>query len=1089
MQYVSSAVRGMFGVGCVLVCGCSLPGAGGGDVAAPVALRVENMENPEGLDAAAPRLSWKLLAGGGRRGIVQHAYQIRVSDSLATLDDGTLWDSGRVVSDAQFNLRYAGRALESSQRCYWKVRVWTDEQGAPSAWSQPARWLTGVMRPVDWKAAWIGPNRITRPDYDLMGAQWIWNGFAETLADSEAGNSFYYASFDAPQDVADRTMIMALTADDQYEVHINGELAAKCWGHLNEWKWMRFIAVTRYLKPGANVIAVRVQNAERGPTALLMVIRDGKESILRTDGSWQAVRNNGKEWFKPEAAASDGLKPVKIAGPVGCAPWGAIVRRFETASPAFEKRFTVADKPVDKAVLHISGLGFYEASLNGMRIGSKVLDPNPTRYDKRVLYSTYDLTEQIRCGENRMEVLLGHGWYDLRSVSVWNFDNAPWRDFPRMIAQLELYYADGATQMIGTDGSWRHVNSPVGYDCIREGMVVGRTHPDAPDFDTQPVMAEVVPAPAGRVVASSLPATVVSQKLRPKSVTKLGEHHWIVDFGQNIAGWVDLKVRGQERGDKITLLYGERLKADGTLHNQTISAHFRYPASAALVSDGFFQKDHLFCDGSDGWVRYPHFVYHGFQYVEITGMKRRPDAGSIVASVVQTDFKSAGSFRCSNDLLNRLQHAALWAYIGNFTNGFPTDCPHREKNGWTGDASLAAEMGVYNFDNTAAYAKWIFDMMDEQRADGNVAAIVPTSGWGYQWGNGPAWDSALLIIPWMLYIYRGDVQILEDSYDRMKLYVDYMTGRSRDHLVAHGLGDWIPAKSKVPAEVTSSGYFYLDAMIVARSAEILGRQEDAQNYAALAGRIKEAFNKKFYQGDGIYSIGTQTALACALHQGIAERDKIVPTQRALAELVETKDNCVPDFGILGSKYIFRALSDAGRSDLAYAMLNQTERPSFGKWIVEDGATTLWEDWDEGASRNHIMFGDFSAWMYQYLGGIRLSDAVCAVAQRVDPAKVAFKEFIIAPEPVEGLTWVNAAHDSPYGEIRSRWRVKNGRFVLDISVPVNTVATVYLPVEPGSPGIRSAVPEVASERNRAAFRVGSGCYTFTVLNFSTRLRGP
>jgi alpha-L-rhamnosidase len=1082
MQFVGRAVRGLLCVGCVLACGCSLPGAGGGDVAAPVALRVENMENPAGLDCAAPRLSWQLQARGGRRNLVQHSYQIKVADSPAALDDATLWDSGRVVADAQFNIPYAGRALESSQRCYWKVRVWTDAQGAPSEWSRPARWLTGVMRPADWKAAWIGPARSTRPDYDLTGAQWIWNGFAGTLAESDAGNSFYYAAFDAPPDVAQRPMIMALTADDEYEVHINGELAAKCWGHFNEWRWMRFIAVARHLRPGRNVIAVRVLNKERGPTGLLMVIRDERDSLLRTDGSWRAVRNNGKEWFRPEAGAAEGLKPVRIAGPVGCAPWGEIVRRFEIASPAFEKSFSIADKPVERAILHITGLGFYEASLNGRRIGSKVLDPNPTRYDKRVLYSTYDLTGEIRSGENRMEVLLGHGWYDLRSVSVWNFDNAPWRDFPRMIAQLEIYFKDGTTHTIGTDESWRHVNSPVGYDCIREGMVIGRRHPDAPDFDKQTLMAEIVPAPAGRLTASALPPTVVSRTFKPQSVTRAGQDHWVVDFGQNLAGWVDLKVSGQSRGDKITLIYGERLNEDGTLHNRTISAHFRYPASTALVSDGFFQTDHILCDGSDGWVRYPHFVYHGFQYVEIKGLKRRPDAASIVASVVQTDFKPAGSFRCSNELLNKLQDAALWAYIGNFSNGFPTDCPHREKNGWTGDASLAAEMGVYNFDNTAAYEKWIFDIMDEQRPDGNVAAIIPTSGWGYQWGNGPAWDSALVIIPWTLYVYRGDLRILENAYGRMKLYVDYMTGRSKDHLVSHGLGDWIPAKSKVPAEVTSSGYFYLDAMIVARTAELLGRQEDARNYAALAGRIKEAFNRKFYQGGGLYSIGTQTALACALHQGIAEADKVAPTQRALAELVEKKDDCVPDFGILGSKYIFRALSDAGRSDLAYAMLNKTGRPSFGKWIVEDGATTLWEDWDEGASRNHIMFGDFSAWMYQYLAGIRLSDDVCAVAQKVDPAKVAFKEFIIAPDPVEGLTWVSASHDSPYGEIRASWRIRSNEFIVDVSVPVNTSATVYLPVAPGSPGIRSEVPEVASGRNRAAFRVGSGRYTFAAVNF-------
>jgi alpha-L-rhamnosidase len=1060
------------------LCGCSLLNIRKGtDLKAPVALRVENMASPVGIDVQKPRLSWKLVAGRGRFNLKQHSYQIKVADSLEKLEIGTIWNSGRVVSEAQFNIRYDGEELRSSQRYYWKVRVWSSAQAEPTDWSEPVCWVTGIMQPHEWRAQWIGPNKITRPDYDLKGARWIWHGFDQTLEDCAAGNTFYYASFKAPNDVSTRNIIMALTADDTYEVYINGELAAKCWGHLNDWKWMRFIAVGRYLKPGKNTIAVRVENKKRGPTGMLMVIRDERYVLLRSDSTWRAARNRGKDWFKPETAARAEYATVKIAGEADCAPWGKIERRFENTTPAFEKSFAVVDKPFERAVLHISGLGFYEASLNGEKIGCKVLDPNPTRYDRRVLYSSYDISDSLRTGLNDIAVTLGHGWYDLRSVSVWNFDNAPWRDFPRMIAQLEIHYADGTTQRVCSDSTWRQINTPLGYDCIREGVVVGKNHPDAPDLTRQVVMAEVVNAPEGRLSASMLPPTVVSQRFKPASVRKLDDKRWLVDFGQNMAGWVDIKVEGQSEGDVITLLYGERINEDGTLNNKSISAHFRYPASTALVKDGYFQKDHIICDGRDGWVEYPHFVYYGFQYVEIEGLSKRPDTDNIAASVVQTDFKQCGSFHCSNELLNKLQRAAVWAYIGNFSNGYPTDCPHREKNGWTGDASLAAEMGMYNFDNTAAYEKWIQDIMDEQRPDGNFAAIIPTSGWGYKWGNGPAWDSALLTIPWALYIYKGDLSILEHAYDSMRKYVDYMTSKSSGHLVTHGLGDWVPAKSKVPAEITSSAYFYMDALIVSRSAKLLGKENDARNYANLAERIKRAFNARHYKGDGIYSIGTQTALSCALHQGIAADDMIDPTRRALIKLVEERDKCVMDFGILGSKYIFRSLSDAGRSDIAYRMLCSTNMPSFGRWITEENATTLWEDWEKGQSRNHIMFGDFSAWLYQYLGGIRLSDDVSAVASRIDSTKIAFKEFIIAPEPVEDLTHVRAHHDSPYGVIASEWKIEDGEFTLKVSIPVNTTATIYLPVTPGTDGIESSVPEVQSDRARAAFAVGSGDYVF------------
>ena len=1061
-------------------CGCTLFDSHyGSEVKAPINLRVENLENPVGIDDAKPRMAWVLEANGSRENLKQHSYQVLVADSADKLaaDQGNLWDSGRIISEKQFDIIYGGKPLASSQRCYWKVRVWTTRDGVASRWSECNSWITAVMKPHDWKAKWIGPNAVTRKDYDLKGAKWIWAGNADKLENAPKGSSYFYTLFDAPADVKERDMIMAFTADDTFDIWVNGERVAKNWGHLNDWKWMRFYPVAKHLKAGSNFVAVQVHNEVKGPTGFLMNVRDRQISLLDSGAKWKTSSKGGKEWHKPVSKFEGAQwKDVKVVGAPGCQPWGEVVRRYETASPAFRKSFNVAAKDVSSATLHITGLGFYEASLNGKRIGSKVLDPNPTKFDKRVLYSTYDLTGELKQGANALDVLLGHGWYDMRSVSVWNFDNAPWRDFPRMIAQLEIVYKDGTTQRVCSDQSWRQVASPVGYDCIREGMVIGKSHPDAPDFEKTKIMAEVVSAPKGKLSASALPPTKVINTFKPKTVTKLGDDRWMVDFGQNMAGWVDLKVKGQKKGDLITLLYGERVAEDGSLDNKSISAHFRYPASTDLAKNGYFQKDHIICDGQDGLIEYPHFVYYGFQYVEISGLKEKPSADSIVASVVCTDFKDAGSFKCSNELLNKLQHAALWAYRGNFANGYPTDCPHREKNGWTGDASLASEMGMYNYDNIAGYEKWIDDIMDEQQPDGNICAIVPTSGWGYKWGNGPAWDSAFIIIPWMLYTYKGDVQILERAYDRMKLYVDYMTGRSKENLVYHGLGDWCPAKSKVPAEVTSSGYYYLDSMIVSQTAKVLGKDADSKKYADLASKIKAAFNKKYYKGNGIYSIGSQTAMACALHQGIADTDKVAPSRRALAERV-VKDKYFADFGILGSKYVFRSLSDAGRSDLAYAILNQTERPSYGDWVANNNATTLWEDFKEGSSRNHIMFGDFSAWMYQYLAGIRLSDDVSAIAQKVDPEKVAFKEFIIAPEIVEGLSSCSAEHESPYGTISSEWTLKKGVFTLEVKVPVNTTATVYLPVKPGTAGIKSSVPEVKSDRNLAAFKIGSGTYCF------------
>ncbi len=1071
-------------LGCFLLvaAGCvyGLKNNGGATLNAPDSLTTEYLKNPVGLDCAAPRLSWKLTTSDLKaRGLKQTAYQILVATSLDKLraDKGDLWDSGRVVSEQSVNVIYKGTPLTTSQRCFWKVRAWDNMGDKPSTWSAPGYWIMGIMKPAGWRAKWIGANASTRPDCDLAGAKWIWTGDADSIDKAAAGKRYFRKIFDAPQDTGNKPVMLALTADDEYEVFINGELATKTWGHINEYRWIRFVDVSKFVKPGRNLIAAVVKNKEVGPTGLLAILKLANNATVITDASWVTSAQAPKGWNETvDSFASENWKAAVAVGDADCQPWGKIVRRQETVSPAFEKQFT-AKKAIREATLHITGVGFYEARLNGERIGNKVLDPSPTKYDKRVLYSTYDLTKQVKQGENRINVLLGHGWYDVRSVAVWNFDNAPWRDFPRMIAQLELVYDDGSKETVVSDNTWRQVASPLGFDCIREGEVIGIQPPNAPDLAKQTVMAEIVPAPAGKLTAAAMPPSVIAETLKPVAVREVRPGTWTVDFGQNMAGWIRLKIKGQKAGDVITIRYGERISEDGSVDMKPIDAHFRYPASFRVLPGGFFQTDRFVCDGSGEQVYEPRFTYNGFQYAEISGLKAAPTAATVVACVVHTDFSMAGSFACDNELINKLQLATLWAYRGNFANGYPTDCPHREKNGWTGDASLASEQGMYNFQNTAAYEKWIGDLIDEQQADGNLPGIVPSSGWGYKWGNGPAWDSALVIVPWMLYVYQGNMRILEEAYPAMARYVDYITSRAKDGIASHGLGDWIPVKSKTPVDVTSTGYYHLDAQIVARTAELLGKTDDAKKYANLAVSIRDAFNRHLYKGNGVYSIGSQTAQSCALHQGFVPAEERAKAEAKLIESVE-QTKAAPDFGILGSKYIFRSLSNAGRSDLAFAMLCRDEEPSYGRWLRR-GATTLWEDWGDGSSRNHIMFGDFSAWLYQYLGGIRLSDSVSTIAEKVDPNAIAFKTFIIRPDPVEKLGWVKAEHDSPYGMIRSRWKKEGGKFKLEVEAPVNTSAMVYLPVKPDANNVVTDIKPVQSDCDRMAFRIGSGHYTFEV----------
>ncbi|MDI6447741.1 glycoside hydrolase family 78 protein [Anaerobaca lacustris] len=696
-------------------------------------------------------------------------------------------------------------------------------------------------------------------------------------------------------------------------------------------------------------------------------------------------------------------------------------------APIFRKTF-VLSKPVRQARLYICGLGYYEAHLNGGKVGDHVLDPAFTRYDRRALYVTYDVTGQLKSEFNAIAVVLGNGWYDMDAEAAWNFNKAPWRARPTLRCQLEVTFTDGTARTIASDGTWRVAPSPITFNCIRQGETYDarREIPGWNTADTSDAnwsLTKVGPGPKGTLSAQMMPPIQVIGTLKPVKVAEPKPGVYVFDLGQNIAGWARLKTSGPA-GTKVVMQYAERLNDDGTIDQKDIAVHTK---STPFQTDTYILKG----EGTETWE--PRFVYHGFQYVQVTGLPGKPDADTIQGRIVHTALDQAGLFECSNDLFNKIQRCTLWAYVGNY-HGYPTDCPHREKNGWTGDAHLAAELGLYNFDAAAAYTKWMTDFKDEQRDSGELPGIVPTAGWGYAWGNGPAWDSAYLLIPWYMYQYRDDTRILTEHYERFKRYVDYLTSKADNGIVSIGLGDWVPAKTETPAKVTSTGYYYRDALIVSKVAAMLGKTDDARHYADLAMRIRDAFNRAFFDPKtGLYAGGTQTAMSCALYHGLvhpAERQRVVDK---LVERIEKNDNHL-DAGILGTKYLIDALTANGRADVVYKMATKTTYPSWGHWIAQ-GATTLWEQWDGGASRNHIMFGHISAWFYQALAGINLS-----------PDAVGFKHVVIKPQLLGDVTWVRAEHESMYGTIKSAWDVKGDRFTLKVAVPTNTTATVYVPCD-------------------------------------------
>ena len=1076
----------------------------------PGALTVERLSAPEGIASSAPRLGWVNTAvDPAAKNLEQSAYRILVASSIEKLqqDNGDMWDSGWVESSENIDIPYAGAPLTTSRILWWKVAT-RDGAGQESEWSEPSNWVCALVN-EKWDAPWIAQPEEMRGTVDISGASWIGSGEGDELCLKKEFTIDLTA-----EEIESGTFsgIITYAGNRHFLVGVNDIWTACSYGGLQNPERLRATDVTKMLIPGTNKIVAKVwtnENDEGNKTpaflarfSLRRVVPTDPANPCRgtlgeevsswvTDADWSVLDVTGlkvggircrnrpsAEVSCPDDAAASEAKVLWEAEDV---PWGPLKSVPELRSPAFERKFALAKgKELQQAVLHITGVGFYEASLDGDRIGKKYLDPSPTNYDRRVLYSTYDLTSALagaaknsgNSGEHTLRVLVGHGWYDMRTVSTWNFDAAPWRDFPRMTARLDLTYTDGTRETITTDSDWRCVASPIIYDCIRQGEVYDA---NCRGEDLGP--AAVVDGPAGEMFAEQTAPTTIFEEFRPKGITQVGEDTWVVDLGKDISGWCRYNFRGLEKGQTVRMRYSERALEDGTIERSTID-YFEVELSAAYVAGemGQFQTDFYIASGDEVETYQPHFSYNGFQYVEISGLKEAPSLDDITACIVSNDFPDAGTFRCSNDLINAIEAAAKLSYRGNFVAGFPTDCPHREKNGWTGDAQLASELAMYNFDNIACYEKWLADLRDAQLPDGNLPGIVPTGGWGYQWGNGPAWDSALVLIPWMSYIYKGDKKILEDNYDAMKLYIDYMVSRADSRfLLVHGLSDWVPIKTGTSAEVTSTGYWLGDVKIVQRAAEILGKSDDAAALAELEEKIRYAFDTALVAGDGTVQIGSQTAQSCALYQSLVTGDVADKAFNRLTDRIAS-DGAL-DVGILGSKYLFRVLSERGRGDLALGLILQEGPKSISDWIVRGGGT-LWEDWDDGESRNHIMFGDVSAWFYQYLGGIRVlgGQALETALIRPEEGSLAFRKFVIEPRCTpEELTaaghkpirWADASIETVRGKIRSSWRWNDDftELSLDVEVPVGCSAQVRLP---DANGVYQLVAEA-----------GSGTHSYTV----------
>lgn len=709
-------------------------------------------------------------------------------------------------------------------------------------------------------------------------------------------------------------------------------------------------------------------------------------------------------------------------------------KEYEPA-PMFRKSFTV-DKSVKSARLYVSAAGYYEMFINGKRVGENFLDPGYTHFDKRNLYVTHDVTELLQNGDNALAAVLGNGWYNEQSVAVWNFHEARWRNRPRMLCEMRIAYEDGTSETIVSDDTWRTTCGPYTYNNIYSGdRYDARLEPEGwkfPSFDDSSWKhALETSSPSDLIVAQEMPGIRVTEEFKPVSVKSFSDKLYVFSFPKNIAGLCRLKVKG-EAGTHITVKHGELLKENGRLEQGNINVYY-HPVKPGEV----FQMDEYYLKGTgDEEIFVPSFSYHGFQYVEVESDKPlKLTEENLTALFIHTDVKPVGTFSCSNETFNKIWNATMQAYRSNL-HSIPTDCPQREKNGWTADAHVAIDLGLLGFDGIKFYEKWMNDIIDNQREGGDISGIIPSSGWGYGEFPGPVWDAVMFIIPNALYNYYGTTESIEKLYPTMEHYLSYLKTKEKDGFLTFGLSDWVYWKATTNNEYTSTAYYYLDNKLMARFASLLGK--DPTPYLKKAEELKNRINGKFFNTQSAtYAEGTQAAQALALYLGLVPEGKEQAVAEKLHELVVNNDYFL-DFGLIGSKTVPAMLTRYGYIEDVMKMIMKKEAPSWGYWVETMGYNTLPETWTlspefRDASLNHVFLGDISAWMMNNIAGINY-----------DENSPGFRKIRISPHFPENMDWAKGSYKSIAGEISTEWkRTAGGKIKLTVKIPLGATAELVV----------------------------------------------
>jgi alpha-L-rhamnosidase len=1079
------------------------------NAAGPVALEVDNLKAPLGIDDLAPRFSWQVHDPA--RGAMQTAYEVQVASSADLLLAGKpdVWDSGRVESDHSIDVPYAGPALSASTRYFWRVKLWSTA-GKPYAASETSWWETGLMSQDAWRAKWIGYETPEEAAVRHAGAEWIANPDAKSPeVQKESEQRFDYRT---TVTLAKPVRFAALyaTGQDTVSAWINGAhvLAENPLTTYTQMPWKKFVRVdvTAKAVAGGNAIAIEALHYVVNPNGmatddappmiatLVVEYEDGTWTSFASSTDWKTAVHAADGWQKNDFDNS-GWKSAAIWQPLSPRRSEALGHPWIPDSVKTLRHSFTVKQPVKSARLYATALGAYVMSLNEWwGTGDQVLAPGWTDYRERVYYQTYDVTGQIRQGKNGMSAMLAPGWYE--TPLEWfqqpnNYGVTP----PALRAQLRIEHTDGSVEWVVTDASWQASGSSILYSELYDGETmnpvdgwVGVSSPDFDDdwFKERPTVIHPDPV---QIVAQDFQPIRVEGTLKAVALTEPKPGVWVYDFGQNFSGIETLDLHSVAKTE-VRMRFAEVLNPDGTLYTDNLrTAKATDTFTLGAVDDTFT----------------PIFTFHGFRYAELTGFPGKPDINSVKANVLHTDAPFTAKLDTGSAMVNQLWSNILWGQRSNFV-GVPTDCPQRdERLGWMGDAEVFWRAASYNMGLAAFSRKFAADMRGTQVGTPyygiySPGTAQPNAGWA------AAWSDAGVIVPWTSWLQTGDTTIIEQNWDAMTKYLDAIAAANPDFLWKNesgtAFGDWLSPEGKTDYTLIATAYWAYDTTLMREMAHATGRAAEEQKYAALFEKIRAAFEKQFVHADGFVagadnspsqfgvinnpnakSTGgdTQTGYVLALHMNLLPDNQRALAAKRLADKIGMNGDRLAT-GFLGTPYLLEELTKAGYAKLAYTLLLNTQFPSWG-YMVEHGATTMWERWNGDQmlgdpsmnSFNHYAYGAVADWIYRYAAGIDAS-----------PLDAGFHMILLQPYFDARLGHLSFDYDSVYGTIHSDWTVAGNSATWHLTIPPN--ATGLLPVDDalaarytlGSvPLNRSPLAHKANRNGQSGYALEPGKYTIIV----------